>query len=118
MPGVYVLGDVKGGPAFTHIAYDDFRVIRANLLQGGDRTTSGRLVPYVIFSDPQFGRVGLTEREARESVMDIATYSMPMQWVGTRSGDGRDPGLHESGSRHGRRMHPRLRNTGSGRAAS
>ncbi len=82
VPGVYVLGDVKGGPAFTHIAYDDFRVIRTNLLQGGDRTISGRLVPYVIFSDPQFGRVGLTEREARESVMDIATYSMPMQWVG------------------------------------
>ena len=77
-----MLGDVKGGPAFTHIAYDDFRVIRTNLLQGGDRTISGRLVPYVIFSDPQFGRVGLTEREARESGMDIATYSMPMQWVG------------------------------------
>ena len=82
VPGVYVLGDVKGGPAFTHIAYDDFRVIRTNLLQGGDRTVAGRLVPYVVFSDPQLGRVGLTEREARESGLDIATYSMPMQWVG------------------------------------
>ncbi len=62
--GIYALGDVHGGPAFTHISYDDFRIIRTNLLQGGSATTAGRLVPYTVFIDPQLGRVGLTEREA------------------------------------------------------
>ena len=56
--GIYALGDVKGGPAFTHIAYDDFRVVRVNLLEGGRATTTDRLVPYVVFLDPQLGRVG------------------------------------------------------------
>lgn len=51
-PGVYALGDVNGGPAFTHISYDDYRIVRTNLLEGGDVTISGRLVPYTIFLDP------------------------------------------------------------------
>src|SRR5687768_10410253 len=57
-PGVYALGDVKGGPAFTHISYDDYRIVRANLLDGGDRTTNDRPVPYTVFMDPQLGRIG------------------------------------------------------------
>ena len=64
-PGVYALGDVKGGPAFTHISYDDYRVIRANLLDGGGASITDRLVPYTVFIDPQLGRIGLNEREAR-----------------------------------------------------
>ena len=64
-PGVYALGDVKGGPAFTHISYDDFRIIRTNLLQGGTARTTDRLVPYTVFIDPQLGRVGLGERDAQ-----------------------------------------------------
>jgi pyruvate/2-oxoglutarate dehydrogenase complex dihydrolipoamide dehydrogenase (E3) component len=67
--GVYALGDVKGGPAFTHISYDDFRVVNANLLEGGRATTRGRLVPYTIYIDPQLGRVGLTELEARAAAL-------------------------------------------------
>src|SRR5829696_7961016 len=63
--GVYALGDVKGGPAFTHISYDDFRVIRTNLLEGGDATITDRKVPYTVFIDPQLGRAGLSEQEAR-----------------------------------------------------
>jgi len=63
--GIYALGDVKGGPAFTHISYDDFRLIRTNLLQNGNATVDGRLVPYAVFMDPQLGRVGLSEQEAR-----------------------------------------------------
>ncbi len=63
--GVYALGDVKGGPAFTHVSYDDFRVIRTNLLQGGRACITDRLVPYAVFIDPQLGRIGLSEREAR-----------------------------------------------------
>jgi pyruvate/2-oxoglutarate dehydrogenase complex dihydrolipoamide dehydrogenase (E3) component len=80
-PGVYALGDVKGGPAFTHISYDDFRIIRTNLLQGGNATTTGRLVPYTVFTDPQLGRIGLTEREARKQGRDFRVARMPMSRV-------------------------------------
>lgn len=59
--GIYALGDIKGGPAFTHISYDDFRIIRANLLQKGSASTKDRQVPYTVFIDPQLGRVGLTK---------------------------------------------------------
>ena len=55
VPGVYALGDIKGGPAFTHISYDDYRIIRTNLLQSGNATTRERLVPYTVFIDPQLG---------------------------------------------------------------
>jgi pyruvate/2-oxoglutarate dehydrogenase complex dihydrolipoamide dehydrogenase (E3) component len=80
-PGVYALGDVKGGPAFTHISYDDFRIIRTNLLQGGNATTTGRLLPYTVFTDPQLGRIGLTEREARKQGRDFRVARMPMSRV-------------------------------------
>jgi len=80
-PGVWALGDVKGGPAFTHISYDDFRIIRANLLQGGDATTTERLVPYTVFTDPQLGRVGLSEREARAQGREYRVARMPMSKV-------------------------------------
>jgi len=80
-PGVWALGDVKGGPAFTHISYDDFRIIRANLLQGGDATTTKRLVPYTVFTDPQLGRVGLSEREARAQGREYRVARMPMSKV-------------------------------------
>ena len=79
--GIYALGDVKGGPAFTHMSYDDYRIIRTNLLEGGDATITGRLVPYTIFLDPQLGRVGLTEREAREKGLDVRVFTMPMDYV-------------------------------------
>jgi pyruvate/2-oxoglutarate dehydrogenase complex dihydrolipoamide dehydrogenase (E3) component len=79
--GVYALGDVKGGPAFTHISYDDFRILRDNLLRGGSRTTAGRPVPYTVFTDPQLGRVGVTEREARKAGIAYRVASMPMSSV-------------------------------------
>src|SRR5690349_5717745 len=80
-PGVYALGDVKGGPAFTHISYDDFRILRTNLIEGGDASISGRIVPYTVFIDPQLGRVGLGEQEARERGLDIRVAKMPMTSV-------------------------------------
>ncbi len=80
-PGVYALGDVKGGPAFTHISYDDFRIIRTNLLQGGNATTTGRLVPYTVFIDPQLGRVGLSEREAGKQGRSYRVARMRMSQV-------------------------------------
>jgi pyruvate/2-oxoglutarate dehydrogenase complex dihydrolipoamide dehydrogenase (E3) component len=81
VPGVYALGDAKGGPAFTHISYDDYRVIEANLLNGANATIADRLVPYTVFIDPQLGRVGLSEAEAREQGRDVRVASMPMSYV-------------------------------------
>lgn len=80
-PGVYGLGDVKGGPAFTHISYDDFRIVQANLLNGGGASTRDRLVPYCVFMDPELGRVGLTETEARGTGRPIRVFTMPMTHV-------------------------------------
>lgn len=65
-PGIWALGDVKGGPAFTHIAYDDARILRDILLHNKNRSIKDRQVPYVVFTDPQLGRIGMTECEARE----------------------------------------------------
>ena len=79
--GIYALGDVKGGPAFTHISYDDYRIIRNNLLRGGQSTTKDRLVPYVVYIDPQLGRIGLTEQEARAKGHAIRVAKIPMTWV-------------------------------------
>jgi pyruvate/2-oxoglutarate dehydrogenase complex dihydrolipoamide dehydrogenase (E3) component len=88
VPGIYALGDIKGGPAFTHISYDDFRIIRTNLLRGGPSigsgqaaTTKERLVPYTVFIDPQLGRVGLGEQEAREQGRSIRVAKLPMTSV-------------------------------------
>ncbi|HSR24123.1 MAG TPA: mercuric reductase, partial [Candidatus Eisenbacteria bacterium] len=85
VPGVYAIGDVKGGPAFTHISYDDFRVLRANLLdprgEGQGATTRGRLVPYTVFTDPQLGRVGMSETEARASGRPVRVARLPMSHV-------------------------------------
>lgn len=81
VPGVYALGDINGGPAFTHISYDDFRIIRANLLEGGSVTTRDRLLPYTVYVDPQLGRVGLTEREARVQGKNVRIAHLPMTSV-------------------------------------
>ena len=79
--GIYALGDVNGGPAFTHISYDDFRILRRNLLEGGNATTKGRLVPFTVFIDPQLGRVGLTETEARGQGLHLSVAKLPMSSV-------------------------------------
>ncbi|HEY0736980.1 MAG TPA: mercuric reductase [Herpetosiphonaceae bacterium] len=79
--GIYALGDVKGGPAFTHISYDDFRIVRTNLIENGSATTADRLVPYTVFIDPQLARVGLSESEAREQGRKIRVANMPMSSV-------------------------------------
>lgn len=81
VPGIYALGDIKGGPAFTHISYDDFRILRTNLIEKGGASIEGRLVPYTVFIDPQLGRVGVTEEEARAQNRKIRVAKMPMAWV-------------------------------------
>jgi pyruvate/2-oxoglutarate dehydrogenase complex dihydrolipoamide dehydrogenase (E3) component len=81
VPGIYALGDIKGGPAFTHISYDDFRIIRTNLIEKGNATIHDRLVPYTVFIDPQLGRIGLSETDARAQGRNIKVAKMPMNYV-------------------------------------
>jgi pyruvate/2-oxoglutarate dehydrogenase complex dihydrolipoamide dehydrogenase (E3) component len=78
---IYALGDIKGGPAFTHISYDDFRILRANLLENKEASTKDRQVPYCLFIDPQLGRVGITESEARAQGREIRVAKLPMTSV-------------------------------------
>jgi len=80
-PGIFALGDVKGGPAFTHISYDDYRIIRTNVIDRGNASTEGRLVPYTVFIDPQLGRIGMTEMEARTQKRNYRVARMPMSSV-------------------------------------
>jgi pyruvate/2-oxoglutarate dehydrogenase complex dihydrolipoamide dehydrogenase (E3) component len=80
-PGVYAVGDVKGGPAFTHLSYDDYRILHANLISHEKASTRDRVVPYTVFIDPQLGRAGLTEREARAHGRAIRVAKLPMSAV-------------------------------------
>ena len=70
-PGVWAMGDCAGSPQFTHVAFDDFRVVRDNL-NGGSRTTRDRLVPFCMFTDSELARVGLSESEAKKRASPIA----------------------------------------------
>lgn len=79
--GIYALGDIKGGPAFTHISYDDFRILRANLLERKSASTMNRQVPYCLFIDPQLGRIGMTENEARMRGSKVRVAKLPMTSV-------------------------------------
>lgn len=79
--GVWALGDVTGGEPFTHTSYDDFRVVRSQLLGDGERTRGDRITTYTVFTDPQLGRVGMTESEARESGREVRVAKLPMSHV-------------------------------------
>jgi pyruvate/2-oxoglutarate dehydrogenase complex dihydrolipoamide dehydrogenase (E3) component len=81
VPGIWALGDVKGGPAFTHISYNDYQIVFGNLMEGKDLSIRDRIVPYSVFTDPQLGRVGMTEREARETGRRLKIGKIPMAWV-------------------------------------
>ena len=81
VPGVYAMGDVKGGPAFTHLSYDDYRILHANLIAHQKQSTRDRIVPYTVFIDPQLGRAGLTERAARAQGREIRVAKLPMGGV-------------------------------------
>jgi pyruvate/2-oxoglutarate dehydrogenase complex dihydrolipoamide dehydrogenase (E3) component len=81
VPGIWALGDVKGGPAFTHISYDDYQIVYGNLLEGKSLSVEGRIVPYSVFTDPQLGRVGLTEKEARATGRKLKVGTIPMTYV-------------------------------------
>jgi pyruvate/2-oxoglutarate dehydrogenase complex dihydrolipoamide dehydrogenase (E3) component len=76
---IYALGDVHGGPQFTHISYDDFRVVRDNLLHRGHRSAKQRPLPYCVFTDPQLGRIGLSENQAKEQGIAYRTSKIPVR---------------------------------------
>lgn len=80
-PAVWALGDVKGGPAFTHISYNDYQILYANLVEGKHLAIDNRIVPYAVFTDPQLGRVGMTEKEARATGRRLKIGRIPMTWV-------------------------------------
>ncbi len=79
-PGVWAVGEVAGSPQFTHISEDDFRVVRDNIL-GGNRVTTNRQVPFCLFTDPEFARVGMTEKEARAKGIAYRMFKVPMTSV-------------------------------------
>jgi len=79
-PGVWAVGEVAGSPQFTHISEDDFRVVRDNIL-GGNHTTTGRQVPFCLFTDPEFARIGLTEKEAKSNEIAYRLFKVPMAAV-------------------------------------
>jgi pyruvate/2-oxoglutarate dehydrogenase complex dihydrolipoamide dehydrogenase (E3) component len=79
-PAVWAMGECAGSPQFTHAAFDDFRVVRDNLA-GGKRTTRNRLIPYCVFIDPELGRVGLNESEAKPKGLDVRVATLPMASV-------------------------------------
>lgn len=77
-PGVWAIGEVAGSPQFTHISVDDFRVVHANLT-GGKRVTTGRQVPYCLFTDPELARIGLSEMEAQAQGIAYRLFKVPME---------------------------------------
>ena len=79
-PGVWAIGEVAGSPQFTHVSLDDFRVVHSSLT-GGNRVTTGRLVPFCLFTDPEFARVGLSENEARARGVAYRVFKIPMAAV-------------------------------------
>ena len=79
--GIFALGDVNGGPAFTHIAYDDFRILSNNLFEPVKKSTKNRVVPYCVFTDPELGRTGITEKEAIEKKLNYKIARLPMSSV-------------------------------------
>jgi pyruvate/2-oxoglutarate dehydrogenase complex dihydrolipoamide dehydrogenase (E3) component len=91
--GVWALGDCKGGPAFTHLSYNDFQIVYGNLIEGKNLSIENRLVPYCVFTDPQLGGVGMTEKEARAKGYKLKIGKCPMTNVARAIERGETAGL-------------------------
>ena len=92
-PGVYVMGDVKGGPQFTHVSYNDYLVLKKNLFEDGHATTDERPLTYTVFTDPQLGRVGLNEQQAKKQGVSYRVAAMPMSKVARAQEMGHTKGM-------------------------
>jgi pyruvate/2-oxoglutarate dehydrogenase complex dihydrolipoamide dehydrogenase (E3) component len=79
-PGVWGIGEVAGSPQFTHVSVDDFRVVRDNLA-GGNHVTTGRQIPYTLFTDPELARIGLNEKEAKARGISYRLFKIPLEQV-------------------------------------
>jgi pyruvate/2-oxoglutarate dehydrogenase complex dihydrolipoamide dehydrogenase (E3) component len=90
---IWALGDVKGGPQFTHISYNDYQIVYGNLYEGKDLSTKSRIVPYAVYTDPTLGRVGLTEKAARDQGRKLKIGKIPMTWVARAIERGETAGL-------------------------
>lgn len=91
--GIWAIGDCNGGPLFTHVSWDDYRIIRDNVLHNAGRSTNGRIVPYTLFIDPELGRVGLTEEEARKKGFDVLVAKIPAEKIPRSATSGETKGL-------------------------
>jgi len=80
-PDIWAIGDVNGGPAFTHISYNDYQIVYGNLYEGKSLSTATRIIPYGVFTDPTLGRVGMTEKEARAQGRKLKIGKVPMTRV-------------------------------------
>ncbi len=92
-PDIWALGDVNGGPAFTHISYNDYEILYGNLYEGKNLSTSSRIVPYAVFTDPELGRVGMTETEARARGYKLKIGTVEMKHVSRALERGETNGL-------------------------
>jgi pyruvate/2-oxoglutarate dehydrogenase complex dihydrolipoamide dehydrogenase (E3) component len=93
VPGIYALGDVKGGPQFTHISYNDHLIVYKNLVEKANVSIAGRVPIYCLFTDPELGRVGLTEKEARDKGLNIKVVTMPAAWIARATENGETRGM-------------------------
>ena len=92
-PGVWAIGDVAGSPQFTHASLDDGRILLANLFDDGNRSTSARLMPSCLFTDPELASIGLTEKEARTLGLDIRVAAVPASAIPRAKTSGHTHGL-------------------------
>jgi pyruvate/2-oxoglutarate dehydrogenase complex dihydrolipoamide dehydrogenase (E3) component len=90
---IWATGDINGGPQFTHISYNDYQIVYANLYEGKRVSTRSRIVPYAVYTDPTLGRVGLTEKAARATGRKLKTGKIPMTWVARAIERGETAGL-------------------------
>lgn len=93
VPGIWALGDCNGGPLFTHVSWDDYRIVRDNVLKNANRSTKDRLVPYTLFIDPELGRVGLTEEQAKQKGYDVLVAKMAAQNIPRANTSGESKGM-------------------------
>jgi pyruvate/2-oxoglutarate dehydrogenase complex dihydrolipoamide dehydrogenase (E3) component len=93
VPGIYALGDVKGGPQFTHISYNDYLIVYKNLVEKANLSIEGRVLVYCLFTDPELGRVGLSEKQARAKGLNIKVATMPATSIARANENGETRGM-------------------------
>lgn len=93
VPGIWALGDINGGPEYTHVSFDDYRIIKANLIDGGKRSTQNRLIPYCLFIDPELAHVGLTETAAQQQGYTIRVMKLDASAIPRAKTLGKNDGL-------------------------